>query len=356
MKIKVIHVVQQLLPGGIENLVLEMARASSNDIESSIVSLALDKQTATATWPQLKDHSSANLFFLEKTNGLKPSLVKTLYSLFKELCPDVVHVHGFGPLIYAGLAARISRINKIVYTVHNAWEYADKKKSKMTSFVIKALHPIIIADSKNVAENIAKHLNIPIPKVIHNGIDTNKFCMGNLRNARIQLNLPCDKTIIGCAARLAPVKGHEYLLNAMKLLDDDIHLALAGDGPIKTQLVRQSCDEKLKDRIHFLGNVKSMPTFYQAIDLFCLPSLHEGMPLAPLEAQACGVRTVATYVGGCHESVCPITGILVEPRNHTKLAAALSQQIRSQKKQTPRKFIEDLRNINDMILAYKQYY
>eukprot|EP01031_Cornospumella_fuschlensis_P009939 gene9939-12190_t len=66
-----------------------------------------------------------------------------------------------------------------------------------------------------------------------------------------------------------------------------------------------------------------MARFYPALDLLLVPSRHEGLPLAPLEAQACGIRVVATRVGGTAAGICPQTGFLVPPENPETMAAAI---------------------------------
>ncbi|MFC7000867.1 glycosyltransferase [Pseudobowmanella zhangzhouensis] len=70
-----------------------------------------------------------------------------------------------------------------------------------------------------------------------------------------------------------------------------------------------------------------MLAFYQALDLFCLSSRQEGMPLSLLEAQACDVPCVASHVGGTQEAVCPKTGALVPAEDATRLAAALAAML-----------------------------
>ncbi len=68
-----------------------------------------------------------------------------------------------------------------------------------------------------------------------------------------------------------------------------------------------------------------MRNFYRAIDIFCMPSRQEGLPLALLEAQACGKTVIATSVGGIPDLLCPQSGQLIEPDQPESLALALKK-------------------------------
>ncbi|NMS58161.1 glycosyltransferase, partial [Vibrio parahaemolyticus] len=112
------------------------------------------------------------------------------------------------------------------------------------------------------------------------------FKSGDQTATRHLFELPTDKIVIGVAGRLEAVKGHKALIEAFSHLTPNTHLAIAGDGSQRAQLEAQVRTFKLEDRVTFLGLVDDMPSFYQSLDLFCLPSLQEGFPLSTLEAQA----------------------------------------------------------------------
>ena len=95
-----------------------------------------------------------------------------------------------------------------------------------------------------------------------------------------------------------------------------------------------------------------MTTFYPLLDVFCLSSNNEGLPLSPLEAQACGVPAVLTDVGGCKEAVCSETGIIVEPNDPILLSQALLRSLNQQTNHSPREFVEKQRSMKNMINQY----
>jgi glycosyltransferase involved in cell wall biosynthesis len=138
----------------------------------------------------------------------------------------------------------------------------------------------------------------------------------------------------------------------MQTLPEDIGLLLAGDGSVRTKLQALVKKLGLSQRVFFLGHVQDMKSFYRLLDVFCLSSNNEGLPLAPLEAQACNVPVVLTDVGGCKEAVCHESGELVEPNNPTKLSAALWRLLSEKVDIAPRDFIERERSIKNMISRY----
>ncbi|MAF42138.1 MAG: glycosyl transferase [Cyanobium sp. ARS6] len=351
----VIQIVQHLQPGGIETLVLDLASLTSQKHKVFIISLESDKSRALANWPRLNNFSK-QLIFLNKKAGWRLKLFTDLIKLFHNLNPDIVHTHHIGPLIYGGLAARMAGVQCLVHTEHDAWHLDSFKRRILQRLAFKLTNPHLVADAKHVAYALAKRMPRCKPIVIPNGININHFVPGNKVEARHKLNLPLQEKIIGCAARLEPVKGHRYLLSALITLDDDIHLALAGIGQEKESLMKQAQNLNISHRVHFLGHVNNMLSFYQSLDVFCLPSLCEGLPLSPLEAQSCGVPVVVTRTGGSPESTCSTTGLIVEPRQTSELAFALKTMCSTQQHSDPREFVKKHGDVRMMIKAYENIY
>jgi glycosyltransferase involved in cell wall biosynthesis len=321
-----IQVVQHLAPGGIETMALDLQQFDDDPDNSFIVSLEGTKSVLCQRWPRLQERAD-RLICLDKPTGFCWQTIKQLHELFDRLEPDVVHTHHIGPLLYGGLAAKKAGVKTIVHTEHDAWHLQSAKRRLQAKVLLGLINPVLVADGHVVAAELVKQLHVQPPLVIQNGIDTQRFKPGDKTLARAQLKIPEKATVIGCAARLIKVKGHKTLLAAMRYLPENVHLVLAGQGEEEQalkQYVQDNLDEK---RIHFLGNLDDMPTFYQAIDLFCLPSFKEGFPLSPLEAQASGVPVVASDTGGVKETLCPTSGRLVTAGNVEQLSVALQQLI-----------------------------
>lgn len=347
----VIQVVQHLLPGGIETLSLDLAKFTPPNETIYIVSLEGDLSSALRAWPRLRAYKK-QLIFMNKPPGLTFALVKSLTHLFKRLNAKAVHTHHIGPLLYAGSAARLAGIKHLIHTEHDVWHLSNNKRRFLQRNVIKLLKPVLVADANIVADKMRGFLqcNDQI-KVIPNGIDTEHFVPGDKHIARSKLNLPHGVKLIGCSGRLEVVKGQDLLIKAVSQLPN-VHLTIAGVGSLKAYLIGLVRSLNITDRVHFLGCVEDMPSFYQALDVFCLSSLNEGFPLSPLEAQSCNIISVVTDVGGAKETLCPNSGTLTAPNSVKAIADALRSTLVDNATILPRQHIQQFSDVRVMARAY----
>jgi glycosyltransferase involved in cell wall biosynthesis len=351
MKPVIVHVVQHLKPGGIESFALEFQRAAQPFFDVHIISL--EKQNVEGYWNNIEGFKEF-IHVLNKKPGWQANIFSQLAELFKKIKPMYVHTHHIGPLIYGGIAARLANIKNVIHTEHDAWHLASIKPRLLQKVFITLLRPIYVADAIFVAEQVNRLMPSLNPLVIANGVDTKKFKPSTISKHTLlkQAGLPIDLKFIGCAARLESVKSHDVLIKALYHLPNNIGLLLAGTGSLYQQLKALVIKLDLQKRVFFLGHVNDMTTFYPLLDVFCLSSNNEGLPLSPMEAQACGVPVVLTDVGGCKEAICNETGIIVEPDNPTLLSKALLHSLNQSKHYSPRNFINTQRSLDNMIKQY----
>lgn len=131
-------------------------------------------------------------------------------------------------------------------------------------------------------------------KIIHNAIDAVKFTYNpQLRKQmREQLQLQ-DKLVLGHVGRFNYQKNHPYLIAVFEQvckLREDAVLLLLGDGPDKEAIEKQCESLGIADKVRFLGNQREPQKYYQAFDVFLLPSFFEGLPGVLVEAQAAGLK------------------------------------------------------------------
>jgi glycosyltransferase involved in cell wall biosynthesis len=147
-------------------------------------------------------------------------------------------------------------------------------------------------------------LSTDVFRIIHNGVNTEKFSPRPETSAKIraELKIPENRVVVGSVGRLVPIKDHGTLLRAAELLvreGKNVHVLIVGAGPELERLrafVTASVD--LADRVTFGGASDRVPELLNAMDLFVLPSICEGMSNTILEAMACGLPVIATRVGG----------------------------------------------------------
>ena len=352
----IVQIVQHLRPGGIESIALDLMAFSKKHEKTIIISLEGNIDTAIRNWPRLQKVED-NIIFMHKKPGRQPLLIIQLRKLFKKLAVDVVHTHHIGPLLYAGMAARLSGIKCLIHTEHDAWHLTDPARCKLQRWVNRLIRSLLIADAQAVARNMQHFLSINDVQIIHNGIDTKRFTPGDQARARQQSGLPQDVKLIGCSGRMEAVKGQDNLIHALAQLPEQVHLALAGTGETESKLRQLGKKLNLNNRIHFMGHIDHMPNFYRALDIFCLPSINEGYPLSPLEAQACNIPTAVTNVGGSRETLCPVSGKLIPPQNIDAMASTLYNMLQPQfNKETiyPRRFVQLNGDVRNMVLAYSR--
>jgi len=350
----IVQLVQHLRPGGIETMALDLhSYFSDQGHESYIVSLEGDLNTALATWPRLDNHNQ-NLIFLDKPEKFSPEFLIKLVRVLRDLGTTVLHTHHIGPLLYGGLSAIFLRPGAHIHTEHDAWHLENAHHRFLQKWLLRLARPTLVADAESVATALHKYLKPQNLTIIRNGIDTSRFVSGDRSGARTVLNLPQEKKIIGCSGRLESLKGQRLLIQSLAHLPDKIHIALAGIGSDEQSLRQETQSLGLTKRVHFLGRIDDMPMFYQALDCFCLPSYKEGMPLSPLEAQSCGIRSIVTDVGGSRESLCSDTGILIQSGNVMAIVDAVRKSLTQPLSISPRDFVEKNGGIQQMAAAYSE--
>ena len=177
-------------------------------------------------------------------------------------------------------------------------------------------------------------LGIPEQKVqfIPNGVDHDQFTPMDQESCRKQLGLPLHARIILFVGNLVPVKGLEYLLDAVAQIHathQDLFVAIVGDGALRQTLIRKTQDLNLTGLIKFFGakHHDEIPLWMNACDLFCLPSLREGWPCVIMEAIACGKPVVASRVGGVPEIINEQNGYMAEAQDINQLAQAIEKAL-----------------------------
>ncbi len=166
--------------------------------------------------------------------------------------------------------------------------------------------------------------------IIPNGVDRERFRSRSRRDARAALGLAPEGRRIVFVGNLAPVKGPDVLLAAMRRLPGDVRLSFVGDGPMQEYLQALAQSDGLNGRVEFAGRRPhpEIPLWLCASDVVCLPSRSEGCPNALLEALACGRPVVATAVGAVptllRSGEC---GLVVPPDRPAALAEALARSL-----------------------------
>ena len=184
--------------------------------------------------------------------------------------------------------------------------------------------------TRNVFEQ-GLHVSADAMTVVPNGIVPP--ASGSRDAIRRELHLSEDELLIVAVGNLYPVKGHAVLIRALASLGDAglprWRLALAGRGSEAEPLAKLAAEQGLEQRVHLLGFRADVPDILAAADVWAMPSLSEGLPLALLEAMFAGKAIAASTVGGIPEAVTSEEhGLLVPPQDAAALAGALGRLLR----------------------------
>ena len=332
---RVVHIVQKMAPGGLEVLALELSRQLPGD--HYIISLESDGPALAAAWPRLIQDRD-RLIGLNKKPGFDVALFLGLRRLLTTLAPCAVLTHHAGPLVYGGPAARVAGVTRLIHVEHDVWHYEGARRRRLMRAVVALTRPTIVG----VAEAMRSPLHEMFPgrpvHIIANGVDLDRFTGDRLRTRKI-LGIADDAQVIGAAGRLEWVKGHDILIRAVAMLDPKSILFILGDGSRRAELQALALTLGVAGRIQFLGHRDDAAALLPALDVFCQPSRSEGLPLAILEAQACGVPVIASNVGDMPAAICPESGRLTPPEDVPALAAALRATLGRNAPASPRAFV-----------------
>ncbi|MFA6350397.1 MAG: glycosyltransferase family 4 protein [Candidatus Omnitrophota bacterium] len=189
----------------------------------------------------------------------------------------------------------------------------------------------VIAISAQVRDHLVNDLKVPAQNisVVHNGIDVEKFRergAGDRGQQKKEFNLG-DGPVIGIIARLSDVKGHKFLIQAMMEVLEKIPAAtllIVGEGKERGRLIELTRDLGIEKQVIFISSVSDTRLVLSVLDVFVLPSLHEGLGLSLMEAMAFGLPVIGSRVGGIPSLIQDgHNGILVEPEDILGLSGSI---------------------------------
>ena len=240
----------------------------------------------------------------------------------------LIHAHEFGAILYGWIIARLTGI-PFIGTIHGKNYFWEKLRRRLAYRIISR-SGILVAVSEDLKRFVMDKIGLPDTnvRVIYNGVQSGSSVSGDeIIRGRIELGLKDGDHVIGAVGNLYPVKGHQYLLQAMPVVLQQYPgatLVLVGRGDLEASLKEQAKQLGIEGQVRFLGMRQDIPNLLAIMSIFVMPSLSEGLSLALLEAMVAGRPVVATRVGGNAELVVNgETGILVESKDFEALAAAI---------------------------------
>ncbi|MCI0441304.1 MAG: glycosyltransferase [Chloroflexi bacterium] len=365
---KVLWLIKGLGPGGAERLLVDslpfLDRARF-DYEVAYMLPAKDH------FAPVFQKAGIPVFCLGFKSALDIGVFNRLVRLLKERKIELLHSH----LPYAGVmgrfAGRRAGVKGHVYTEHNVLS-AYHPFTALLDRVTYRRDDATIAVSDGVSRSA---LAWPLlrPKrlaTIKNGVSLNGSSNGHadVEGIRRSLGIPANNILIGNVAHLRPQKGHVYLLEAMrKVVSErpDVSCVIIGgekgNGTL-TRLRRRARELSLDGHVVFTGFRQDARELMSAFDIFTLPSLYEGLPIALLEAMSLGKPSVVTAAGGVPEVVQDgVEGFVVRPGDSDALADRLlrlvvNEQVRKGQSIAAKKKVAERFGIDRLVREVEQIY
>ena len=232
--------------------------------------------------------------------------------------PDIVHSQSFSIGIPAWTTKKFLKIPYVVWG-QGSDVYLPGRFTRMTTRPILKNADAVLALTENMKRELQKIYSREI-SVVPNGINLEGFGT-SLRNRKDEN----PKTIL-FVGRLHPVKGIQYLIEAMAIVHKEmpeIKLIIVGDGSERLKLTELVEKLDLNNCVHFSGKApqEKIPDIMFQADVFVLPSLSESFGIVNIEAMAAGLPIIATNVGGIPDIVEEgVNGYLVNPKRPDDIA------------------------------------
>jgi len=337
-KIRVMQLIAPLSMAGAERVVQTMARnLDSERFENSICTF-VNHRRSTNSFTEAIQKQGLRLDKILLRRHLEWQPVRDLVNLARFRKIDIFHSHGYRADVMGIIASRFLGI-PTVSTVHgwnasrSKWSLSEYKMlfyDKLDLFALRRFDRIIA-----VSENTARALETKIEvaeklEVIPNTLDPAGYDIDPERmRIRDRLGIDPSTKVVGFLGRFSREKGLFQLLDAVPTILEKMpncRFLLAGGGPL-ARVLRERCSVLgVSDKVHVLDEINYVCGFYESLDLFVLPSLTEGMPMALLEAQFFGLPIIASRVGGIPEIIAPgENGLLVEPDDTGGLARSITK-------------------------------
>lgn len=302
-----------------------------------------------------RGHRVSNLFFFRKSDsfdeppetfycassrpGNPVALLRMLWTLgghIRATRPDaVLTFQHFGNVIGAGVTRLVSRAPVVANQVSSALSMSWPIRTADIVMGSVGFFDRITLNSKDMECEYSRYPQAYRSRMVHvpHGFEDKALILPK-GAARQKFNLPPDRVLLGCAARLHP---HKRLDAAIRLLPDEPswHLALAGQGADEARLRQLADDLKVSDRLHLLGEIapRQIADFLACLDIFVFPTQAETFGLAAVEAANAGVPSVVTDLPVLREVLSfegKPTALFVDASDQAKLSAAVSRLLTDQ--------------------------
>jgi len=293
--IKVLHIVSNLsIKSGVASVIISYFRNINSELVNSSI-LYFDDVEGETYIDELKNHG-VKLYYINRNH---------FYKEWKKFCSthnkqfDILHNHQsfLTPLF---ISAKRKLGVKIILTHAHATKFSESfiksLRNRLLSFPSRFISDKLLACSKEAGYAIFGTAFQRKSFIVKNAIDLRKFTVNlEVRNKLRKSMMLENKYVIGHVGNMTPVKNHKFILSVFSSLlkiNKNAFLVLIGGGYLREKIEKEILELGLGESVILLGVVNNVHEYLNAFDVFLYPSLFEGLGIAIIEAQACGIPCV----------------------------------------------------------------
>ena len=284
--------------GGVESVIMNYYRhLDHSKIQFDFI---CDEDSTRIPYDEIKK-LGGRVFLVPKYQNL-PKYLKALEKLFKENQYRIIHSNINTLSVFPLYAAKKAGVPIRISHSHSTSNPKEWKRNLIKN-ILRPFSKRYATDYFACSELAGRYLfgnkafDQGEVKIIHNAIDVDKFKFDEVarKKLRKELRIKDSTVVIGHVGRFVQQKNHIFLVDVFKEYhkkNPDSKLLLVGSGPLEDEIKKKVERLNLKDSVLFLGQRDDINKLYSVMDVFCLPSLYEGLPVVGVEAQAAGLPCV----------------------------------------------------------------
>lgn len=293
--IRVAQIIGKWLGGGVESVVMNYYRnIDRSEIQFDFI---CDEDSTNIPYDEIESLGGKVILIPPYQKVIKYH--KELKRVLKEGNYKIVHSHINTLSVFSLFAAKCAGVPVRIAHSHSTTNKKEKNKNLMKQ-LLRPFSKVFATDYMCCSELAGRWLfgdkeydkgNVYL---LNNAIDLDKFKYDEVvrREKRKELNIDDDTLVIGHVGRFVEQKNHRFLIdifNEVHKQNEKSILLLVGQGPLMEEIKEKVKSLGIEDSVKFLGQRNDVSELYQAFDVFCLPSLYEGLPVVGVEAQATGL-------------------------------------------------------------------
>ena len=294
----VAQVMGKWVGGGVESVIMNYYRHL--DYSKVQFDFICDEDSTRIPYDEIKK-LGGRVFLVPKYQNL-PKYLKVLEKLFKENQYRIVHSNINTLSVFPLYAAKKASVPIRISHSHSTSNPKEWKRNLIKN-ILRPFSKRYATDYFACSELAGRYLfgnkafDRGDVKIIHNAIDIDKFKFDEVtrKKLRKEFGIKDSTVVIGHVGRFVQQKNHTFLVDVFKEYhkkNPDSKLLLVGSGPLEDEIKKKVKRLGLDDSVLFLGQRDDINKLYSVMDIFCLPSLYEGLPVVGVEAQAAGLPCV----------------------------------------------------------------